>query len=317
MSFKSLGACLIMMALLAGCNDSQSEQGTPNGSDQTSVTIKHQLGEATVSAIPKRVVALDMNDVDFLDLLGVNFVAMPHDFIPSYLKRYAKDKDIADTGAIVQPNLEKVYKAKPDLILSSPLHDANYTKLEEVAPVVRYDIDYKNSHNYLSNLKKHLSDLGRLFNQETKAQEITADLDKRVNETKSITEKSPKKALVLLHNNGSFSNFGVESRYGFIFHDLGVKPAANISKGSLHGYPISSELINQADPDIIYIIDRTAVMENKKNVDKSSIKNPLLEQTKAWKNDEVIFVDGDAWYTTAASPNALKIIIDDVLKGYQ
>ncbi|ENT2823364.1 ferric anguibactin-binding protein, partial [Acinetobacter baumannii] len=44
---------------------------------------------------------------------------------------------------------------------------------------------------------------------------------------------------------------------------------------------------------------------------------PLLRQTKAWKNGRVIFVDADAWYTTAASPTSLKIVMEDVKKGYQ
>ncbi|EMI6237669.1 ferric anguibactin-binding protein, partial [Acinetobacter baumannii] len=42
-----------------------------------------------------------------------------------------------------------------------------------------------------------------------------------------------------------------------------------------------------------------------------------LRQTKAWKNGRVIFVDADAWYTTAASPTSLKIVMEDVKKGYQ
>ncbi len=35
---------------------------------------------------------------------------------------------------------------------------------------------------------------------------------------------------------------------------------------------------------------------------------------KAWKNGRVIFVDADAWYTTAASPTSLKIVMEDVKK---
>ncbi|MBF4291384.1 ferric anguibactin-binding protein, partial [Vibrio anguillarum] len=74
-------------------------------------------------------------------------------------------------------------------------------------------------------------------------------------------------ALVVMHNNGSFSSFGIESRYGFVFDVLGVKPASTEIAASLHGQPISSEFINQANPDILYIIDRTAVMEGKPVID--------------------------------------------------
>ena len=86
---------------------------------------------------------------------------------------------------------------------------------------------------------------------------------------------------------------------------------------SLHGQPISNEFIHQADPDILYVIDRTAVMERRPALNAQSLSNPLLRQTKAWKNGRVVFVDAQAWYVTAASPTSLRIVVDDVLKGYQ
>ncbi|NMU83821.1 ferric anguibactin-binding protein, partial [Vibrio parahaemolyticus] len=82
---------------------------------------------------------------------------------------------------------------------------------------------------------------------------------------------------------------------------LGVKAASEKVETGLHGQPISSEFISQADPDILYIIDRTAVMEGKPVIDAEHLANPLLRQTKAWKNDNVVFVDADAWYITSAS----------------
>lgn len=44
----------------------------------------------------------------------------------------------------------------------------------------------------------------------------------------------------------------------------------------------------KADPDILYIVDRTAVMEHRSNINAASVENPLLRQTKAWKNGRVI-----------------------------
>ena len=116
---------------------------------------------------------------------------------------------------------------------------------------------------------------------------------------------------------GAFNSFGVQSRYGFIFSALGVKPAGPNAETGLHGQPISSEFILQANPDIIFVVDRTAVMERRPVMDARSMDNPLLRQTKAWKNGRVIFVDAQAWYVTGASPTSLKLIIDDVEKGYQ
>ena len=85
---------------------------------------------------------------------------------------------------------------------------------------------------------------------------------------------------------------------------------AAITKGFL-------EWLQQANPDIIYVVDRTAVMEHRPVMTAEQMSNPLLRQTKAWKNGRVVFVDADAWYITAASVTSLKRVIDDVLRGYE
>ena len=62
---------------------------------------------------------------------------------------------------------------------------------------------------------------------------------------------------------------------------------------------------------------RTAVMERHAVMTADQLANPLLRETKAWKSGRVVFVDADAWYITGASPTSLKLLIDDVIKGYK
>ena len=109
----------------------------------------------------------------------------------------------------------------------------------------------------------------------------------------------------------------MQSRYGFIFTELGVAPAAPDIDTGLHGQPVSSEFIQQANPDIIYVVDRTAVMEHRPTMSADSLANPLLRQTNAWRKDRVVFVDPEAWYVTAASVSSLAIIADDIIDGYR
>jgi len=204
------------------------------------------------------------------------------------------------------------------LILMTPIQADKYKELSEIAPTVHYDINFKNSQNkHIETVKNHLMTLGEIFNRNDLAREKVAELDDEVKKAQEITANRQEKALVVLHNNGAFSNFGVQSRYGFIFNDLRVIPASTVVDNSLHGQPISSEFIKKADPDILYIIDRTAVMEHRPIIGAENVSNPLLRETKAWKNGRVIFVDADAWYITGASPTSLKILISDVLKGYK
>lgn len=298
----------------------QPAQGVASATKQTfkSVTIKHKLGEAVVTALPKRVAALDMNDVDLLDRLGVTVAGMPKDFVPHFLAKYKTDSKVADLGSIVQPNLERVYKLKPDVILISPLQAMHYKELSKLAPTVHLDVDYKASaSDHFTLVSEHLLALGRVFAKEDKAKELAAGLAAKVADAKRLIKGRPERAMVVLHNNGAFRFFGEKSRYGFVYRALGVKPAGKSAVASLHGHAISSEFMAQHDPDVIYVVDRTAVMERRTPLNRQSMANPLLRQTKAWKNNRVVFVDPDAWYITGAGLTSLEIVIDDVLRGYR
>lgn len=284
-------------------------------SGSQAVTVQHKLGKTVINKQPQRVVALDMNEVDFLDQLGVPVAAMPKDFVPRFL---ADHKNAADTGAIVQPNLERVYAAKPDLILITSLQANHYKELSEIAPTLHFDIDYRDSNaRHIDVIKDHLLTLGKIFGKDALARQKADGLDAKLAQVRRVTDGRNEKALVVLHNNGAFSAFGVKSRYGFVFSALGVKPANPTAEAGLHGQPVSSEFIQQANPDIIYIIDRTAVMERRAVLNADTLANPLLRQTQAWKNGRVVFADPEAWYTTGASVGAMNIVMDDVIKGYQ
>lgn len=303
---------------LQGC-DKTADLDSPQASQtlEEPMTIHHQLGDTVIDHRPSRVAVLDMNEADFLDQLDVPIAGMVKDFVPEFLIAYKEDANVKDLGAIVQPNMERIHALKPDLILITPLQASNYQELSEIAPTLHFDVDYKNSQQgHIAKVKEHLLTLGQVFDKEELAQQQAKALDTKVKEVRDLTKNRSEKALVILHNNGAFSNFGVQSRYGFIFKDLGVKPASEVVETSLHGQPISSEFIQQANPDIIYIVDRTAVMEHRPTLTLKEISNPLLRQTKAWKSGHVILVNADAWYIMAASPNAIKLMIDDVIKGY-
>jgi iron complex transport system substrate-binding protein len=194
----------------------------------------------------------------------------------------------------------------------------HYQELSQIAPTLHFDVDYQNSESkHIEVVKQHLLTLGRIFGKEDLARQKAAELDAKVADARKVTQERPERALIVLHNNGAFSAFGVQSRYGFVFDALGVKPASTAVEAGLHGQPISSEFIQQANPDIIYVVDRTAVMEHRPVMTAEQMANPLLRQTNAWKNGRVIFVDADAWYITAASVTSLKRVIDDVLRGYE
>ena len=319
----AIAVLLAAMAVLQGCTDKTASVPPAPAASATQpafapITIVHKLGTTVIEQRPRRVAVLDMNEVDFLDQLGVPVAGMVKDYVPHFLIRYKDDQDIRDLGAIVQPNLEHIHALQPDLVLMTSIQANHYQELSQIAPTLHFDVDYQNSESkHIEVVKQHLLTLGRIFGKEDLARQKAAELDAKVADARKVTQERPEKALIVLHNNGAFSAFGVQSRYGFVFDALGVKPASTAVEAGLHGQPISSEFIQQANPDIIYVVDRTAVMEHRPVMTAEQMANPLLRQTNAWKNGRVVFVDADAWYITAASVTSLKRVIDDVLRGYE
>ena len=282
------------------------------------VTVEHKLGKASIERRPERVAALDMNELDFLDQLGVPVAGTAKDFVPHFLSKYRDDPDVADLGFIVKPNIERVYALRPDLVLITSLQAEHYRELSRFAPVIHFDVDYRDSGaGHIEVVKDHLMTLARIFGKEEVAREKIAGLDGKLADLQSVTRTSGKRALIVMHNNGAFSAFGVRSRYGFVFDAFGVKPANDAVETGLHGQPVTSEFIQATNPDIIFVIDRTAVMERRSVLDVATIENPLLRQTNAWKNGKVVLVDPEAWYVTAASVTSLKIMMEDVRSAYR
>lgn len=311
---------MAMAAALQGCDKPAAEAPAQAKAAATyePIEIKHPLGTTVIDKLPERVVAFDMSELDSLDQLDAPVVGIAKDYVADFLVKYRDDPEVADVGTTIQPNLERLHALKPDLILISPLQAQSYAELSQIAPTVYDDVDLGNTQgNFIDTAKNHLLTLGRIFDKQALAREKVAQMDAKVEQTRKVTQDRPEKALIVLHNNGAFTSYGVKSRYGFVFDTLGVKPASTDIEAGLHGQPISNEFIQQADPDILYVIDRTAVMERRPALDLQSLDNPLLRQTKAWNNGRVVFVDAQTWYLCTASVTCLNRMADEVMEGYQ
>lgn len=120
------------------------------------VTIKHDEGTATLSSVPKRIVAMDEEALGWLAALGVSDRVVglgstyftPADLSggklkPDVLKRgfYGRVKlnSPAYIGDWTAPNLETITALKPDLIVRLTWDgNQNYDKLSKVAPTVGF-----------------------------------------------------------------------------------------------------------------------------------------------------------------------------------
>lgn len=305
--FSLLSAALLF---LSGCVNQQSERS----SSGETVTLTHSLGTVEVVKNPQRVVVLDYSALENLDYLGITPVAIPKSNVPLHLSKYGDDRSIADVGSITEVNLEKINEANPDLIIIGGRIIDFYDQLSAIAPVLYPQIT--DADDYMNAFEKNFNDLALLFDKQEEVDEVLEGINNRIDEVKELTSESDEKALVLLHNRGRFSAYGSGSRFGMIHDVLGVDQAVEGLEVHRHGNPVSSEFVQKVNPDIIFIVDRSMVVE-KVVLDKEEIENRLVQQTNAAKEGKIYYLNPEMWYLVGGGITSLNVMIDEVEQAFK
>lgn len=287
-----LTALSLFLSLQACKNNKKSSQ--KELTDENSVTIADEYGEHKVPKSPERVIAYNYQTVDIMDALDLedNIIGFSKKNTPDYLKKFKENDDLKDVGGTKDPNFETINALNPGLIVMEHRTEKDHDELAKIAPTLMLDADYE---DYVTSIKENVRKIGKIYGIEDKAQDKIKDLEKVV-EANKAPEDSDKQGLVVMYNNGNFAAFGPnDSRYGFIYYDFNVKPVAKDIENSIHGQSISSEYIQEHNPDILYVIDKNAA-HHEGDVQKSSIENKLVKETNAYKNDKIIYLTPDLWY---------------------
>lgn len=307
---KNIILLTLLMAIavaFSSCGDGQKKK-TQEIEGET-VTIEHHLGSTVVPKNPKRVVALDFSAIENLDYIGVKPVAVPKTNMPSYLAKIQNDTSIENVGTVMEVDLEKINAVKPDLIIIGHRLADMYDQLSAIAPVISASvIDYG---DFLSAFKKNLDDLGNIFDKKEEYDRAYEKIEDKISKVKTKVEADGGKGLILLHNRGRFSAYGSGSRFGVIHDVLGVEEAEKNLDTHRHGSPVSSEYVQKVNPDIIFIVDRSLVV-NKEVLDKESVENLLIKQTNASKHGRIVYLNPEMWYLAGGGITSMNAMIDEV-----
>lgn len=288
-----------------------------DGSDAKSVSEK-----VTVPTNPKKVVVLDYGALDTIEALGVKDVVkgVPKGegkaTLPKFLDEFKDDKYI-NTGSLKEVNFDKIAEINPDLILFSGRTSGTEVQdeLKKAAPDAARLYVGADDKNYLNSIEENTTNLGKIFEKESKAKALNKDLKDKVKEVKTKASKSNDKAMYLLVNEGELSTFGPGSRFGSLIYDtLGLKPSAKDVKVAGHGQPISYEYITEKNPDIIYAMDRGKAIGGKET-SKAALSNDVIKNVKAIKHHNVVQVDPQLWYLSSGGVRTTVKQIDEVMKG--
>ncbi|GHJ93729.1 ABC transporter periplasmic component [Streptomyces sp. NE5-10] len=277
--------------------------GTDAKPGQFPRTLTHAMGRSELKAAPKRVVVLDVGELDNVVSLGVQPVGYApsegDDGIPGYL---AEDAGAPKSvGTINNLNLEAIANLQPDLILGSQLRAADkYDELSKIAPTVfsiRPGFTWKE--NYLLNaaaLDKTAEAEEKLAAYEAKAKKLGEDV-------------GPNKPVVSMvrYLPGKIRLYAKASFIGTILEDAGLPRPKNQQIDELAA-EISPEKIDQADGDWIF----TGVYGDAKATKKDAAQgNPLWKNLEAVKAGRAKDVPDETWYL-GLGVTAANSVLDDL-----
>ncbi|MEV0639405.1 iron-siderophore ABC transporter substrate-binding protein [Streptomyces sp. NPDC050619] len=266
-------------------------------------TITHAMGKTELEAQPKRVVVLDVGELDNVVSLGIKPVGLAptegSPELPSYLRKDAGSPK--NVGTINNLNLEAIAGLKPDLILGSQLRAADlYDELSRIAPTVfsiRPGFTWKE--NYLLN--------AAALDKTALAKEKIAAYEGKA---KALGEKlgadKPTVSMVRFMPDGVIRLYANASFIGTILKDTGIPRPGNQDIEDL-AVEISAENIDQADADYIF----TGVYGDPKATDKSKAQgNPLWKNLGAVKDGHAYDVPDETWYLGLGVTAAEAVLAD-------
>ncbi|MFJ2772022.1 ABC transporter substrate-binding protein [Streptomyces sp. NPDC087300] len=303
----ALGAAAL---LLTGCgSDDGSDKGSSakSGSGSETRTIKDATGKAVkVPTHPERVVTLTQEDLDAVLALGVKPVGITNgqglDKPPAYLADKVKGIDIV--GNLLQPVMDKVVAAKPDLILAGDMQDEQVLKqLREITPATVVTMaptdDWKLTLRGIGNAVNDLPKANKVIgDHEAAAKKAGAGLGENKGAEVSIVRWNPD-GPSWMENKQFASGVALE---------MGLKRPKNQNKdGNAHTPSLSLEKIDEIDGDWLFL--STLTSDGEKAL-KDVQKKPAYKDLGAVKKNHVVTVDGSVWSTRGGPLAAAEVMKD-------
>ncbi len=166
-------------------------------------------------------------------------------------------------------------------------------------------------------MQKNITTLGVIFDEEEAAEEAIVTLNEEIESVKAKTAGISEKTLTLLLNDGSMSAFSTGSRFGFIYETLGFTPVDAAIEDSTHGQSVGYEGLLEINPQILFVIDRTAALGTASDENAALLENDFVYQTDAYKNNKIINLSSDLWYLSGGGIESIHLMIEEIAVGYQ
>lgn len=313
---------LLTVVVLVACGTKTNQYNKQSSANQKGkeVTVKASNGEITIPINPKKIVVLDMGMADTIRALGHEdtIVGMPSQSLPTYLADLGEKESVTSVGNLKEVNLEVIAGLEPDLIIASGRTQGQIAEFEQIAPTLYFATT---SADYWNSVKTNVMELSKIFGDEAivRAEKELEEIDNIVSLSSQANDRTSKKTLMVLLNEGNLAGIGAEGRYGFVYNTLGYQPTSleikeEVGSGGRggHGQGLSFESIAEVDPDLIFVVDRTIAVGGDTSTNADVLNNDLLLGTKAGKNKKIITLTSDVWYLSGGGLESTRLMFEEV-----
>lgn len=271
------------------------------------ISITHDLGETTLLTKPEKVVTFDYATLDSLRELEIKVIGLPKSNIPEYLKEFEADQ-YESVGTLFEPDYEKLVAISPDVIFISGRQIELYDELSKIAPTVFLPAP---ADDYLEGVRSNLKILGKIFEKEEEVQTKISEMESDIKNIYDEASQLDKNALIVMINEGALSAYGQGSRFGMVHETFGFAPVDTQIEVSKHGQSISYEYIANKNPDYLFVIDR-AVVAGGAVSNKEAFDNALIQGTKSYQNDHIIYLNTQVWYVASGGIKGTQMMLDEM-----
>lgn len=268
-------------------NQSQTQPATEK------ISIDTATGKRQIAVNPNPIAVYDLTVLQNLSSLEIPVQGLPN--IPKpraeLLSLSAINTNSQPVGTLFEPNLEAINALKPQAVFIGSRMAEKGKALAEIAPT--YDLSINTQDVYQSS-RQQITTLGNIFNKSELAKQRLGELDQAINTAKQAVANKGNGLMVMVNGN-KLSAYGANSRFGYLHNTFGIPQATADIRESSHGQPISFEFIQKVNPDWLIVLDRASAIGQEGASAQTVLNNPLVQSTKAWQNNHVIYLSADSY----------------------
>ncbi|MGG6266567.1 iron-siderophore ABC transporter substrate-binding protein [Leptolyngbya sp. AN03gr2] len=268
--------------------------------------VQHIMGSTCIPQNPQRVVTLRLDTLANSLALGVRPIASA--YITGYpLPKYLQDQvdQIEAVGGANDPDIEKILRLKPDLILAGSGLKGVYKQLSYIAPTVLLDIPFPPP-----SWKKQFEEVAQALGKEEVGQQLINKYGQRVEKLKQALGDRRTTMKISVSNTSSeygIWSYGEKHFSGSVLKDVGLQRPQSQKGDFFYIENLSKETLLSIDGDVLFFVSWERA-DDRKTLDKLK-QSPLWSKLEVVQNDKVYLV-GAHWHNSDVF--AINAVLDDL-----